>query len=179
MYHATYTDRIPPRHQFPSFSTYYDTVRKNSNVKLPLYNITPANNQIPSINRVNNIISPQEVTMEIPFWISNPNVLFTSTEIIPGPNMSMEERMNAMTRVVIVIAAIMYSIQFPAWWLFLAISLIVIVVIWYSMVKQKPVERHYLRQPKNNNRIITPIDAQNNEYRRPINKPSFKLVPRR
>lgn len=195
MYHATYNDSIKPRYQFPHFSTYYH----NPN-KVPLHDISTHHKVIADPNK-NEVIRLHDISthhkviadhkknevitlpMETSFWVNNPNVLFTSTELIPSPSMTTAERMNAMTRVVIVIAAIMYGIQFPLWWLFLLISLMVIVVIWFSILKQTSLEggeRHYLRRPKevksdpnsfgSSGKIITRLDN---------NKPTFKLVPRR
>lgn len=100
------------------------------------------------------------------FWIYNPGVLFESINIIPGLEMNNAERMNAMTRVIIIIAAIMYSIKFPAWWLFLIISLFVIVIIWFALKHHEmTISRQYLRSPRH--RIMVPID-----------KPVFNLVSR-
>jgi hypothetical protein len=45
-----------------------------------------------------------------PFWLQNPNVLFTSFEFFPSEDMSYTQKLNALSRMVIVLTLILYGI---------------------------------------------------------------------
>lgn len=101
------------------------------------------------------------------FWIDDPKKLFQTWEIVPNDAMSEGERLNAMSRVIIIVSVIMLFARFPAWWIFLLLGLLVVVVLWYTIKgrveRDKQIE--YLRKPRN--RIITPLEetksAKNNK----------------
>lgn len=103
------------------------------------------------------------------FWFEDPTALFQTLELIPNARMSDAERLNAMTRVIIIIAAIMFVVRFPAWWMFLVIGIIVVIILWYiikgreqsynEQIRQR-FSREYLRKPTGGQRkrtIIQPI----------------------
>lgn len=46
----------------------------------------------------------------IPFWLENPNVLFTSFEFFPSEDMTYTQKLNALSRMVIVLTLILYGI---------------------------------------------------------------------
>ena len=54
----------------------------------------------------------------INFWFEDPKSLFETCDIIPQSEMTNAERLNAMTRIIVIITAIMFSIRFPLWWYF-------------------------------------------------------------
>lgn len=107
----------------------------------------------------------RSIYMPVKFWIEDPVSLFQTFDIVPNPEMTDAERLNAMTRVIIVITAIMFVLKFPIWWLFLGIGLIVVIIMWYIIKERERVyaknarasdrRREYLRRPRR--RIITPI----------------------
>ena len=97
------------------------------------------------------------------FWFDDPSALFQTFHIVPNPDMTDAERLNAMTRVIIVIAAIMFLLKFPIWWLFLGLGILVVIVLWYIIKSRDQMytdyvhrQREYLRKPIR--KIIQPID---------------------
>lgn len=97
------------------------------------------------------------------FWLDRPSALVETYDLLPQDNMTDGERLNAMTRVVIIIAAIMFLIQFELWWLFLVVGLIVIIALWQlnkEHILRASFQREYLRRPiivKPINPIIRPL----------------------
>lgn len=64
------------------------------------------------------------------FWLEDFSVLFRSLQICPNRDMSNADRLNALTRIIILIAAILYCFKFPGWGIFLAVGFFVIIIIW-------------------------------------------------
>jgi len=102
----------------------------------------------------------------INFWFEDPSVLFQTFEIMPNQEMTDAERLNAMTRVIIIITAIMFIVKFPLWWMFLVIGIISVIVLWY-IIKGRSEEyenyhmrqTEYLRPPRKS--IIKPYNPPN------------------
>lgn len=96
----------------------------------------------------------QQSMSETTFWLDNPSLLIETFDILPQDNMSDAERLNAMTRAVIIISAIMFLLQFQLWWLFLIFGLILIIALWQFLKERIKLatRREYLRRP-----IIKPI----------------------
>lgn len=86
------------------------------------------------------------------FWLENPNYLFQTFDLFPEPEMNDAERLNAMTRIVIIISAIMFLFQFQLWWLFLLLGLLVVIALWQLVKDRENIyfeslrrQREYLR----------------------------------
>jgi hypothetical protein len=115
-------------------------------------------------NEMDNMSSQK--TPNIGFWFEDMSSLFKTIDIIPNETMTDAERLNAMTRVVILISAIMFILKVPIWWFFLSMGLLVTVVLWYIMKGREHEyirrQKEYLRPPrcsKNPKRsIITPVN---------------------
>ncbi len=71
------------------------------------------------------------------FWIENPCKLFSSFAIFPSNEMSKAEKFNALTRLALIIAAIMYFMKYKHTVTFLVMAMLVIVALNYSN------EEHY------------------------------------
>lgn len=69
------------------------------------------------------------------FWIKDPCILFSNPQIFPTQNMTKAEKLNALTRLAIVIAIGMYFLKYDNWMVFLLISLLVIILLYYSSNK--------------------------------------------
>lgn len=109
------------------------------------------------------------------FWLENPSVLFESFQIMPKESMNDVERLNGMTRIIIIISAIMFIIKFPGWWIFLIIGLLMVIVMWYIIKgKQELYQKEYLRRPRNP--IITPIIRSNYNVVHNINNQRLNLI---
>lgn len=146
MYNTRKIDHQTPK--FPKYYPKYQESKKNS-IKNSI--------KMPKVLEPHNDITNHRLKDTTPFWLENPNVLFQTSEIISNDDMSQGARLNAMTRIIIIIAAIMYAIKFPLWWLFLIISILVVIIIWF-IEKQNEIklkERLYLRAPRE--KILTPI----------------------
>lgn len=101
---------------------------------------------------------PPKVT---PFWINDPRALFSSTDLVSRDNMTNAERLNALTRVIVIISIIMFLVRFPLWWLFLLIGLIFVIILFY--MEQRYWNKEYLRKPsivKKVPRIIEYVDTK-------------------
>lgn len=66
-----------------------------------------------------------------PFWLENPIVLFKHVKFIPKPYMTIEEQMNCVTRFVLFIYLILHLIGFNQSVLFLILSIIFIIILYY------------------------------------------------
>ena len=66
------------------------------------------------------------------FWAKDPGVLFQNFAIFPTPEMTKNEKLNALTRLTIVVSIIMYFMEYQHWFIFLVLSLLVIVILAYA-----------------------------------------------
>ncbi len=66
------------------------------------------------------------------FWVEDLCVLFTDLKLFPTIEMSKTEKLNALTRLAIIIAIIMYFMTYEHWFVFLVLSILVIVVLNYA-----------------------------------------------
>ena len=116
-----------------------------------------------------NQLAPQDHSVRrtiyspINFWLEDPSALFQTLDVVPNQDMTDAERLNAMTRVVILITAVMFIVKFPLWWAFLAIGIVVSIILWYivkdrheSHVRHVQRQTEYLRRPKSHKSIIQP-----------------------
>ena len=146
------------------------------------------------INNTNTMVKSTSIYSCIPFWIEDPKVLFNTFELIPNGKMTDAERLNAMTRVIIIIAAIMFLFKFPVWWLFLSLGLMVVIIFWYIIKGREQIygdyirkQREYLRKPKKTivrpiNNIIRPYVGMNPHTintKRDVNTQELRIVSRR
>ena len=62
------------------------------------------------------------------------NNISYNIDLIPSPEMTDNERLNCLTRFVLIITVILYSFvpRKPHWLYFLSISMISIVILWYT-----------------------------------------------
>jgi len=98
------------------------------------------------------------------FWFENPATLLQTFDVLPRPEMNDAERLNAMTRVIIIISAIMFLIKFQLWWLFLTLGLLVVVALWQLVkgrenlyLKSIHRRREYLRRPRSIIKSVNPV----------------------
>lgn len=110
------------------------------------------------------------------FWFDNPGILLQTFDLLPQPDMNNAERLNAMTRAIIVISAVMFLIQFPLWWLFLALGLLVVVALWQLVKGHETLyhQREYLRRPRS---IIKPVNPVIRPFSR-TKEPGMNIIAR-
>lgn len=94
-------------------------------------------------------------TDEIKFWIYDPTVLFQKIDICPSEEMTNAERLNSMTRVVIIITLVMFLLKFDLWMVFLLLSLFSIIIVWFFVKGRDELyldymyrKKQYIRKPK-------------------------------
>ena len=66
------------------------------------------------------------------FWAKDPSVLFQNFAIFPTPDMTKNEKLNALTRLSIVVSMVMYFMEYQHWFIFLVLSLLVMVILAYA-----------------------------------------------
>lgn len=69
---------------------------------------------------------------ETKFWIKDPCVLFSNPQIFPSSNMNKAEKLNALTRLAIIIAIGMYFMKYDNWLIFLLVAFLVIILLYYA-----------------------------------------------
>lgn len=67
------------------------------------------------------------------FWIENPSVLLHNFNIIPSIHMNPIERLNTLTRLVIIISIILFFLKVREWLLFLILANLIIIGIYYTI----------------------------------------------
>ena len=70
------------------------------------------------------------------FWVRDPEILVTDLALTPTSKMSRNEKLNALTRFVIVLAVVLYFLGYDIWWTFLLVSIIVILLLKCALGKK-------------------------------------------
>lgn len=71
------------------------------------------------------------------FWINNPKILIENLNIIPSPSMTEMERLNTISRLIIVMTIILYISGYNLWFYFMILSLSIIIFIYYYNENEK------------------------------------------
>jgi len=71
------------------------------------------------------------------FWLDDPKELIKSLNIIPTKDMTKDEKLNALTRLVIIIAVFMVLFDYSHWLTFLLVALLIIIIIKYMDCKRE------------------------------------------
>ena len=81
-------------------------------------------------------LPPQEMEKkkepETPFWITSPCILVSSLVFLPTESMSKNERLNALTRLVLIVTAVLYYCNFEHWMIFGLVAVLAIVLFKYG-----------------------------------------------
>lgn len=93
------------------------------------------------------------------YWVQDPCALFTNMQFFPTKSMTKEEKLNALTRLAIVIAIIMYFMDYKQWFTFLVLSVLILTVLQYGTTSTGSGE------------TIPPVEAED------TSKESFTIVP--
>lgn len=68
---------------------------------------------------------------DVKFWLEDPCILFTDLEFFPRNSMNREAKLNALTRLAIVISMVMFAMEYQYWYVFLLCSILIIVIAQY------------------------------------------------
>jgi hypothetical protein len=71
------------------------------------------------------------------FWVDDPCVLFKNLKIFPLPHMTNTEKLNALTRLTVVISGTLYVLEYEYWSTFLVLSVATILVLKYALTLNK------------------------------------------
>jgi hypothetical protein len=70
------------------------------------------------------------------FWCENPSVLFNNIQLFSHPFMTLEEQLNAISRLILVVSLIMWLFDIKYALKFMIISLLFIIIIYYNQKKR-------------------------------------------
>ena len=99
------------------------------------------------------------------FWLEEPICLFRNATLIPVCGMTAAARLNALTRLIIVITLILWLACIGQWWLFLLLGLLLVLILYYLD-----------HQAVSNNVLVENYVCRR---RKPIKRVTFDLNPRR
>lgn len=69
------------------------------------------------------------------FFVDDPCILFTNIRLFPLASMTKDEKLNALTRLSIAIAAVLYFLQYEHWLTFLILAILIVVLLKYASTK--------------------------------------------
>lgn len=103
------------------------------------------------------------------FWVEDPLSLFRSLAIIPRPEMTDAQRFNAMTRLILIIAILLFFIPIASWIVFLLCGLILLFLVYSVTRRSRP--SHVKIE---NYRCL----ARSSDIKEGRKKPKFSLISR-
>jgi len=110
--------------------------------------------------------------MSTPFWLSNPNILFKSDQIYtiwPTSDMSFEEKLNAMTRLIIVLTLVGYLITRNIKILLSGLITLGVIILLFYIRKSKNTKEGYTNAQL--------YDIIKSDYTEPtVNNPSMNVL---
>lgn len=73
------------------------------------------------------------------FWLDDPLVLFQDLNVLPTESQSYPDRMNTLTRLILVIAVIMFLLSVKGSGYFLVFGLVLVIILYYTQRQMNPV----------------------------------------
>ena len=118
------------------------------------------------------------------FWLNDPSILFKNKHILelwPTLAMSKEEKLNAITRIIIMLSALGYIITGSSNFIIIFVIMIAIILLFYNLTKSQIVRETFTNQHFSNERVETPyksdIRSEVNEKMTPsINNPLMNVL---
>jgi hypothetical protein len=71
------------------------------------------------------------------FWADDPCVLFTNIKLLPMASMTHDEKLNVLTRLVIIASVVFYFMKYEFWFNFLLLGLLLIVLIKFVVLDKR------------------------------------------
>jgi hypothetical protein len=111
------------------------------------------------------------------FWVEDPCILFTNISLFPTKSMTKSEKLNALSRLVIIISLLLYLMENEQWFVFLTLSLLIIIIMNYQQEKEKFKKSELLSNENNTtplleNFSITPTYS-GSDFQQTIIAPTF------
>lgn len=66
------------------------------------------------------------------FWVDDPCVLFVHIKLFPLPDMTKTEKLNCLTRLIIIVSGVLYFMEYKYWFTFLTLSILTILILKYA-----------------------------------------------
>ena len=66
------------------------------------------------------------------FWLEDLSSLFHNTTFLPSSTMTEAERLNTLTRLVLIITLILFIFRVGSWYLFLIFGLITVIILYFN-----------------------------------------------
>lgn len=110
------------------------------------------------------------------FWVGEPCILFSDMAFLPTKDMTQQEKLNALTRLAIIISIVMYLMDYEYWFSFLTLSILFIIIINYSC----SLEKFKKGSMKNENMILEDSedeDSSSDEEKEEDIIENFSIVP--
>jgi len=110
------------------------------------------------------------------FWLENPLSLFKDIKIMPKNDMDMEEKINCITRLVVIIFLIIYLFDYKYSFLFFLLSIIFIIILYYLQKNMRSIKENYspIQYIKQSEKMYKEGIAQHKQNRYTIQKfPSY------
>jgi len=99
------------------------------------------------------------------FWIKDITVLYRNTSILPNQHMTDIERLNALTRLVLVITLVLFVLRVTSWLVFLIGGIGIVLFLYYISTFH----------PSSNQKLIEHFTSKKQFQK---NKRSFNIKPR-
>lgn len=71
------------------------------------------------------------------FWVDDPCILFSNFQIFPNPKQTKNEKLNALTRLAVIISIVLYYFEYEYWVSFLLVSLLTVLLLKYAGKRNK------------------------------------------
>jgi len=107
--------------------------------------------------------------MVVKFWLEDYTELFRNITILPNGLMTEEERLNALTRLILVIAVLLLIFRIGSWLYFLLFGIVLVIILYYY-------NKHHYHQSKSV--LIENYRCPKHPKLPPTSKFKFKFKPR-
>jgi hypothetical protein len=107
------------------------------------------------------------------FWINDIYVLFENDNILPTKEMSLEKRMNTLTKLVFILSIILYLLNFSFVDLYLIFSVTIIIILYYLQIK--PMDNKIIENFQNNRQYKKKSDMNCIQKKDTVFQPSQNL----
>jgi uncharacterized membrane protein len=78
----------------------------------------------------------------VKFWIEDPGILVGDLTFLPDCEMSENGRLNAMTRLIIMISLVMFFFKVKSWYVFLICGLGLVILLYYGSLSREKMNQH-------------------------------------
>lgn len=78
------------------------------------------------------------------FWLEDPTILFKNFQLLPTIMMTQTERLNALTRLIIIITIVLFFMKISYWFVFLFLGIVIVIGLYqYSRENNKDKTEFY------------------------------------